>query len=97
MIHYISKIYQAQRILLQSSTFLLTVKHSYEGKFRITNHAWDDRLRDSSSDMFKELAASLEEGIQEMLVPESSLLNNDAEFYVTVLDFQPGSVVVHYR
>ena len=47
--------------------------------------------------MFKELAASLEEGIQEMLVPESSLLNNDAEFYVTVLDFQPGSVVVHYR
>merc|ERR1712240_303441 len=64
------------------------LKHSYEGKFRITNHAWDDRLKDSSSDMFKELASDLEEGIQEILVPESSLLNNDAEFHVTVLDFQ---------
>ena len=78
-------------------TYFLIVKHSYEGKFRITNHAWDDRLKDSSSDMFKELKADLEEGIQEILVPESSLLNNDAEFHVTVLDFQPGSVIVRYR
>ena len=47
--------------------------------------------------MFKELAADLEEGIQEIIVPESSLLNNDAEFHVTVIDFQPGSVIVRYR
>ena len=47
--------------------------------------------------MFKELAADLEEGILEILVPESSLLNNDAEFHVTVVDFQPGSVIVRYR
>ena len=47
--------------------------------------------------MFKELAADLEEGLQDILVPESSVLNNDAEFRVTVLDFQPGSVIVRYR
>ena len=47
--------------------------------------------------MFKELATDLEEGIQEIMVPQSSLLNNDAEFHVTVIDFQPGSVIVRYR
>ena len=47
--------------------------------------------------MFKELSATLEEGIKEMVIPETSVLNNEAEFHVSVLDFQPGSVNVHYR
>ena len=63
----------------------------------MTNHAWDSRLTNSSSTMFKELAANLEERIHEIIIPGSSYLNNDAEFYVTVLNFQPGSVIVHYR
>lgn len=63
---------------------MILVKNAYEGYFRITNHAWDSRLMNSSSNMFKELSATLEEGINEMLIPETSFLNNEAEFHVTV-------------
>ena len=69
--------------------------NAFEGYFRITNHAWDSRLENSSSEMFKELSATLEEGISEMLIP--STLNNEAEFHVNVISFTPGSVKVHYR
>ena len=73
------------------------VKNAYDGTFRIINHSWDSRLANSSSAMFKELSANINERIHEVLIPGTSFLNNDAEFYVTVLSFQSGSVIVNYR
>ena len=43
--------------------------------------------------MFKELSVSLADEVQKILVPETSYLHNEAEFYVNILDFQPGSVI----
>ena len=71
------------------------MRNAYEGYFRITNHAWDPRLENSSSEMFKELSSTIEEGIAEMIIP--STLNNEAEFHVNIIRFTPGSVKVHYR
>ena len=73
------------------------VKHAFEGELRIKNHGWDQRLTNKSSAIFKELSNDLEERLYDIVIPEKSYLNNQAEFYVTILEFIPGSVIVRYR
>ena len=84
-------------VFIFQSYFLLTVKHAFEGELRIKNHGWDQRLKNKSSAIFKELSNDLEERLHDIVIPETSYLNNQAEFYVTILEFIPGSVIVRYR
>ncbi len=64
------------------------VPGAYEGEFRITNVAWNDKLMDEESDEFKQLSAQIEEQLKQ-LAP-------DAEA-VKVVNFRSGSVVVKFR
>ena len=82
-------------LFVDTTIIYISVKHAYEGQFRITNHAWDSDLEDNTSEKFTELSTRLEDGISEMLVP--AILNNEAEFHVSVVNFTQGSIIVHYR
>ncbi len=64
-----------------------SVSDAYDGEFRITNLAWDERLSDSSSPMFQNLSEKLEKELAE-IYPEAE---------ISVMKFRPGSVVVKYR
>ncbi len=67
----------------------------YDGTFRITNVAWDDRLNNKTSDMYKEMSSKVEAGLEAVLVPLE--FRDRADFTVTVMGFSSGSVVVNYR
>ena len=66
-----------------------------EGRFRITNLAWNDLLLDKTSKMYQDLSTRLEIGLMEQLVPLQ--LGNQADFFLGNFNFESGSVKVKYR
>ena len=68
----------------------------YEGDFKITNVGWDNRLKDRSSNMYREMAGKLEVALDEMLI--TSNLRNEAVFFVRVTNFSStNSVIPQFR
>ena len=80
---------------MATHSFYIAVPNVYDGTFRITNVAWDDRLGDSSSDMHRIMATKIQAGLEAVLVPLE--FRQQAEYHVSVKKLAPGSVVVHYR
>ena len=74
---------------------MITVEKVYDGQIEITNVAWDDRLLDSSSEMFKDMAGKLEVGLDELFI--TSELLDEAVFNLRVTSFESGSVIVNFR
>ena len=71
------------------------VPNAYEGNFEIKNLAWDDRLSNNDSEMFRDLAGKLEIGLEETLV--TNAMRAEGVFNVKITHFESGSVVAHYR
>lgn len=67
----------------------------YEGEIAISNVAWDDRLSDPQSEMFKDLASKFEVGLDELFI--TSDLLDEAVFNIRVTSFNSGSVIVNFR
>ena len=79
-----------------NSEYLLAVSNVYEGDFKITNVGWDNRLKDRSSNMYREMAGKLEVALDEMLI--TSNLRNEAVFFVRVTNFSStNSVIPQFR
>ena len=77
------------------SFFKFSVSNVYDGEFKISNHAWNDLLLDSNSEMFKDMAGKIEVGLDELFV--NSALRDEAIFNIRVTSFSPGSVIVKFR
>ena len=78
------------------STLSFTVTNVYEGDFKITNVGWDNRLKDRTSNMYREMAGKLEVALDEMLI--TSNLRNEAVFFVRVTNFSStNSVIPQFR
>ena len=74
----------------------MAVSNVYEGDFKITNVGWDNRLKDRSSNMYREMAGKLEVALDEMLI--TSNLRNEAVFFVRVTNFSStNSVIPQFR
>ena len=71
-------------------------KNEVNGKFKIMNLKWDDRLRNPKSLKYKTLANTIEGDIMTMLT-EKDELNHQADFSVSVERFKRGSVVVNFK
>ena len=71
-------------------------KNEVNGKFKIMNLKWDDRLRNPKSLKYKTLANTIEGDIMTMLT-EKDELNHQADFTVSVQRFKKGSVVVNFK
>lgn len=67
----------------------------YKGTFKISNVAWDERLGDKSSDMFRDMSDDVHAGLEDSLIPRH--LRNEADFDINIMEFEAGSVIVHYR
>ena len=71
-------------------------KNEVNGKFKIMNLKWDDRLRNPKSLKYKTLANTIEGDIMTMLT-EKDELSHQADFTVSVERFKKGSVVVNFK
>ena len=74
---------------------MFAVENAYDGEFKVTNVAWDSRLLNSDSEMFKNMAAKLEVALYELFT--NSRLRDEADFNIRVTSFASGSVVVKFR
>ena len=71
-------------------------KNEVNGKFKIMNLKWDDRLRNPKSLKYKTLANTIEGDIMTMLT-EKDDLSHQADFTVSVERFKKGSVIVNFK
>ena len=71
-------------------------QNEVNGKFKIMNLKWDDRLRNPKSLKYKTLANTIEGDIMSMLT-EKDDLSHQAGFKVSVERFKKGSVIVNFK
>ena len=71
-------------------------QNEVNGKFKIMNLKWDDRLRNPKSLKYKTLANTIEGDIMSMLT-EKDDLSHQADFKVSVERFKKGSVIVNFK
>ena len=57
--------------------------------------AWDDRLLDNNSDMYKDMSGKLEVALDELFITSDFL--EEAVAFIRVTGFNSGSVVVNFR
>merc|ERR1712013_422158 len=71
-------------------------RNEINGKFKITNLKWSEKLKSKETQEFKDLAKTIEDSIESMLKNEREL-SEKVDFTVSVQNFKKGSVVCNFK